>query len=111
VDPTHGDGRRRPLRADSSPGSGSLGGTVVARLIGLSPLRSFLACATAGIAVAILYASMGEPLRRWLDRREIGTDLRIAGAVVTLVVVLVLVKVVRRFARRAPPAGPEMTPK
>jgi hypothetical protein len=83
----------------------------VGRLLGLGSLRTFLATATAGVAVSFGYGWGGEALRYWLDHRQIGTGMRVAVALVALVVVVVLVRVIRHFARRtAAPSDASVTP-
>jgi uncharacterized membrane protein len=87
------------------PGSGSLGGCLIGRLIGLRPLRTFLATGIAGVLVALLYGWGGATLKEWLDREEVGWKVRAAGVVLFLLVVTLLVRFVRRFARTVPPGA------
>jgi uncharacterized membrane protein len=92
------------------PGSGVLGGCLVARVIGLSSLRAFLATVTAGIGVAWIYASVGRPLERWLDEEQIGLGFRLSAVVALILIVILLVRLTRRFAARVPPARPPGDP-
>jgi uncharacterized membrane protein len=89
------------------PGSGSLGGAMVARLIGLTRWVTFLVCAGAGALVSVVYAFSGDKLAQWLQARDVGVGPRLAGAAVFLLLVALLVRWVRRAARLGdePPAS------
>jgi hypothetical protein len=86
------------------PGSGSLGGSVVGRLLGLGPFRTFVATGTAGICVAALYGYSGKALEDAL--LGVPLPLRVAGAVVMLVLLGFLVRFLNSMARRTPAAEP-----
>jgi uncharacterized membrane protein len=85
------------------PGSGALGGSVVGRLVGLGPLRTFLATAIASIAVCAIYAAAGAPLARWLDAAKVGIVGRLVAVAGLLAVVYLMYRLVRRFAAKVPP--------
>jgi uncharacterized membrane protein len=84
------------------PGSGSLGGCIVGRLIGLGPLRTFLATGVAGIVVAIAYGYGGDRLGRFLDAKEIDTGQRLAGVGVVLVLLWLVMRFIGAVAKRTP---------
>lgn len=85
------------------PGSGSLGGSIIGRLIGLGPRRTFIATAAAGVLVAFGYGYFGETLKAWLDANQIGTGLRVAGLLASLLILWFAVKLLKSLAAKAPP--------
>ncbi len=86
------------------PGSSSLAGCVLGRLLGLSNLRSFLTVSVAGTVVCALYGWFGTGLQRWSRAHEMGFPARlaiVAGMVAVLVVALRWIT--RPRDRNAPP--------
>jgi uncharacterized membrane protein len=84
------------------PGSGSLGGCVVGRIVGLTRWRSFLTVTLAGAVVSVAYAAFGGALKAWLDARGLTTPFRVGGAVVAVLLLLGVVALLRRFFRTHP---------
>jgi hypothetical protein len=82
------------------PGSGAMGGAIVARLVGLAPLAGFLIVSLACAAVAAIYAASGTALKTWLDEAQVETAVRVGVALVVLLIVWVLVKMLRWFAQQ-----------
>jgi uncharacterized membrane protein len=83
------------------PGSGAMGGAIVARLVGLTPLAGFLVVSLACAAVAAIYAVSATALKNWLDDAHVETAVRVGGALVILLIAWLLVKLSRWFARQA----------
>lgn len=79
------------------PGSGSLGGCIVGRVIGLSALRCFLTVSVAGVVLAVASGLAGGALKAWLDAEEVRTPFRIAAAAVVIAIVWLLVHLLRRL--------------
>ena len=88
------------------PGSGTLIGSMVGRLIGLSRLGSFLAVATGGTLVCVAYGWFGDSWMRFSEAHALGMPVTIAGALAFLVVMALIG---RRLSGRAP--GPDTPPK
>jgi uncharacterized membrane protein len=80
------------------PGSGSLGGSIVGRLIGLSRRATALAVLAAGIAVCTAYAMLGEKVRRLLE--DVPWWAKVAGAVVGFSLLFLFLRWLRRGASR-----------
>ena len=87
------------------PGSGTLGGTIVGRLIGLSRWQSFLTTLGASVAVAGIYGAFGDRIHAWVHAHEISTPIRIGGLLALLVLVYGLFRWLVRIYRAEPPAG------
>jgi uncharacterized membrane protein len=60
------------------PGSGSLGGSLVGRLLGLKRITCFLTVSTAGLVVCLIYAVFGSTAASWAERHEVPLPWRIA---------------------------------
>jgi uncharacterized membrane protein len=88
------------------PGSGALGGSIVGRLLGISKFASFLAVTCAGVVVCVGYASAAQRLEPLIV--EAPTWMKVAGAVLFLVLVWLLVKVVQRMAGMEAPEGTQV---
>lgn len=88
------------------PGSGSLGGSVVGGLAGLSRMRTFLTVSIASAAVAVIYGVFAEGIRGWFDRHQVGIGARLGGLVALGIVLWLLFRWLRRVSRPAPvPVG------
>ena len=86
------------------PGSGTLGGSIVGRLVGLSRWGSFIAVAIGGSLVCFVYGWFGESLVRFGDAHRLTTVEKVGAAAVFLVVLAVIGKWIGR-RRRASTAG------
>ena len=86
------------------PGSGTLGGSIVGRLIGLSRVRSFLVSTLASAAAAMIYGAFGDRLRAWANAHSLSTPVRVAGLLVLLGIAWALWKWVSRMYRGSGPA-------
>ncbi len=87
------------------PGSGSLGGSIVGRLVGLSRIRCFLAVGIAGALVCLGYAWFGVEIDSWAKAHAVSVPVRIASVVASLVCVWLLLKWAGHLTRRRPTAG------
>jgi len=92
------------------PGSGSLGGSIVGRLIGLTRLRCFLTVTAAGVVVCLAYAWGGAGLAAWQTAHEIGIPVRLVSVAVALLAVWLLFKWIAHSTRVAPAVSPGPTP-
>ncbi len=72
------------------PGSGTLGGSIMGRLIGLSPLGSFLAVATGGTLVCLAYGWFGQTWMRFGEAHGLGMPVKIGGALAFLALMVLL---------------------
>ena len=88
------------------PGSGSLGGCLMGRLMGVSKLACAVAVSMAGMIVAVGYALLADELIDLLDHESIPNWARVAGALIVILLLVLIVRWVRRLAE-APlvPAG------
>ncbi|MHC5010475.1 MAG: small multi-drug export protein [Planctomycetota bacterium] len=91
------------------PGSGSFGGCLAGRIVGLTAWASFVIVSIAGAFVAVGYAAGGRALEKWLDANDLSTPVRVAGALVAIALVSLLVTIVRRLARAPLPSEAEGT--
>jgi hypothetical protein len=97
------------------PGSGSMGGSLVARLIGLSRTRAFVAVSAASAVVSAGYAAFGSAIEAFCRAHHVSLPVRIAGAVVALVLLVLALRwlsirhaLPRRAAALAPvPQNPD----
>jgi uncharacterized membrane protein len=78
------------------PGSGSLGGCVMARIVGMSKRASFLAVTFAGVAVCVAYAYGAHRIEPLVVHAELW--MKVAGAAVLLLIVWLLVRLLKRLA-------------
>ena len=83
------------------PGSGSLGGSILGRLIGLSRLGAFAAVSVGGGLVCLAYGAFGETFRRFGEANRLSTPVKIAGAAAFLLVLVVIGRLVGRRLRAA----------
>jgi uncharacterized membrane protein len=88
------------------PGSGSFGGCIIGRLVGLSRLRSFVTVSIAGLIVCVAYGWFGRRVETWADENEIPIPVRLAVALAFLGLIWL---VGRWIARRGEPAKPPST--
>jgi uncharacterized membrane protein len=84
------------------PASGTIGGAVIGRLLGLSRLHCFLAVAVGSAAAAMLYALFGAGIVHWTKGTEIPAWVRIA----TVLGLLVGIGLLARFMAKASKRGP-----
>jgi len=84
------------------PGSGTLGGSIMGRLIGLSRLGSFLAVAAGGTLVCVAYGWFGATWLRFSEAHRLGMPIQIGGALAFLALVVFLG---RRLARNDDTGG------
>lgn len=80
------------------PGSGSFGGCITGRILGLTPRRCFVTVSIAGAVVAIAYAYFGQGLEAFFDSRHWGWPVRLLLLLVVLGLAAWLVRWVRRLA-------------
>jgi uncharacterized membrane protein len=78
------------------PGSGTLGGCVVARLIGFSHVRTWLTVTVAGAGVCGAYAWFGSYLHDWVE--GISMPVKIAGLVVVFLALWLAVRALVRLS-------------
>lgn len=90
------------------PGSGTLVGSMVGRLIGLSPLGSFLAVAAGGTVVCVAYGWFGDAWMRFAEAHRLGVPVTVAGSLAFLALMALLGRRLARDARgaSAPPHRP-----
>jgi hypothetical protein len=86
------------------PASGSIGGSVVGRLVGLSRFVCFLAVAGASVFVVVVYAAFGGAVKALLEARGLPLPLRVALAVAALAAVVLVVRWLVRLGTRSPGA-------
>lgn len=72
------------------PGSGTLGGSIMGRLVGLSRTASFLAVGLGGVLVCMLYGYFGERLRVFGEAHQLPLAVKVAGALVFVVLLSLL---------------------
>lgn len=82
------------------PGSGTLGGSLVARLVGLTPFVSFVTVSIAGVIVAALYGLFGAAVH------DLPLWLQATGAAVLLLAFTLLGRWLVRQGRTAPQSPP-----
>ncbi len=88
------------------PGSGTLGGSIMGRLAGLSRTASFLAVGLGGVVVCLLYGWGGESFRRFADEHRLGLPVKIAVAALFLTVLALIGRWLARQGRASePPAA------
>ena len=83
------------------PGSSSLAGCVLGRLIGLTNLRAFLTVSLAGTVVSAIYGWFGTGLQRWSRAHEMGFATRLAIVTATIVALVLLLRWITRPRRRS----------
>ena len=81
------------------PGSGSLGGCIVGRIIGVSRWASFVSVSIAGMIVAVAYAMLTDKLKHFLDKENVPWWVRVIGLIFVLLMVWLMIKLIRRLAR------------
>ena len=79
------------------PASGTIGGAIVGRIVGLSRLHCFLAVAVGSVAASMVYALSGAGIVHWTKGHEIPAWARVA----TVLGLLVGFAFLGRFAARA----------
>ncbi|MGE0190831.1 MAG: small multi-drug export protein [Planctomycetota bacterium] len=80
------------------PGSGALGGSIVGRLIGLSRRATALAVTWAGVIVCLVYAMLGEKVRKAVE--DVPLWIKIGGGVLGLALIWLFLRWLRRAAAR-----------
>jgi uncharacterized membrane protein len=85
------------------PGSGTLGGSIMARIIGLSRTASCVVVGAGSLVVCLLYGWFGEQLRVFGDEHELPTWAKVAGALAFVGAMALL----GRWLARRPRPGPE----
>jgi putative small multi-drug export protein len=89
------------------PASGSIGGSVVGRLVGLSRFSCFLAVAGASVFVVVVYAAFGGAVKALLEARGVPLPLRIALALAALAAVVLVVRWLVRLGTRPGAPSPD----
>jgi uncharacterized membrane protein len=93
------------------PGSGSFGGSLVGRLIGLTRLRCFLTVAAAGVLVCLSYAGFGTGLDALGERFNAGWPVRVGVVALLLLLLWLVLRWVAKMLRTpAKPAARPATP-
>lgn len=92
------------------PASGTIGGSVMGRLLGLRRFPCFLAVSLGSIAAAALYAYGGAGLARWTQRHDVPAWARVLMVVGVLVGMGLLGRFAIRAAKRAPTASEPKPP-
>ncbi|MFM8980947.1 MAG: small multi-drug export protein [Planctomycetia bacterium] len=90
------------------PGSGTLGGSLVARIVGLKRKVGFLAVSAGGLAVTVVYGQFGDAVASLAESYELGVPAKVAlalGFVASLWIVGKLVIRLGRETRRPEPAA------
>lgn len=88
------------------PGSGTLGGSLMGRLIGLTRRATFVAVMVAGLAVTALYGWFGNALQRFGERHALTLPVKIAGALAFVVLVVAVGRLLARAGRQTAPPAP-----
>lgn len=91
------------------PGSGSLGGAIMGRIVGVSRFATTLSVSLAGIVVSVGYAYAATSLGKKLNQDEVPIWMRVAGLVLVLVLVWFMIKLLRKFGTMEEPEVAETT--
>lgn len=81
------------------PGSGTLGGSVMGLLAGLSRTATFLSVGLGGMIVCLLYGWFGEHFRRFADEHHLGLGVKLAVAAAFLTALTLLGRWLARQSR------------
>ncbi len=93
------------------PGSGTLGGSLVARILGLKRKVGFLAVSAGGLAVTVVYGKFGEAVAGLAESYELGMRGKVALALGFIASLWIVGKLVVRMGREPrPPAPPGASP-
>ncbi len=90
------------------PGSGTFGGSLFARLLGLTRKIAFLSVALGGVAVTLAYGWFGDELHLLAERYQLGAPTKIAIGLGLLAILWLVGRALMRSAPEAPrtPAPP-----
>jgi hypothetical protein len=88
------------------PGSGTLGGSIVGRIIGLSRLGTFVSVSVGGILVCLAYGWFGASLLRFGERHQLSMPVKVAGALAFLLVLTAIGRVLGRKSRATTASDP-----
>lgn len=88
------------------PGSGTLGGSLVARIVGLRRKVGFLAVSAGGLAVTVVYGQFGDAVAALAESHELGLGAKLAVAAGFVASLWIVGKLVIRMGRDARPAAP-----
>ena len=81
------------------PGSGTLGGSILGRIIGLSRLGNFVAVSVGGVLVCFAYGWFGESLLRFGEAHQLSMPVKIAGVAAFVLVLALLGRMLARKSR------------
>jgi len=90
------------------PGSGTVGGSIMGRIVGLTRRASFVAVTIGGVAVTLAYGYFSDELTRLSERYRLGTPAKVGVGLAFVAALWLIGKLIARLGRTpaAAPAGP-----
>jgi uncharacterized membrane protein len=86
------------------PGSGTMGGSVMGRILGLTRRVAFLSVSAGGVVVTLAYGYFGDEITRLSERYQLTTPIKIAVALGFLGLLWLIGKAIARLGRDPTPA-------
>ena len=87
------------------PGSGTMGGSVMGRILGLTRRVAFLSVSLGGVIVTLAYGRFGDEITRLSERYELSTEAKVAVALGFLLSLWLIGKGIAWMGRPAPAAA------
>jgi uncharacterized membrane protein len=87
------------------PGSGTVGGSLMGRILGLTRRATFLSVSLGGVAVTLAYGRFGDEIQRLSERYELGTPAKVGVALALVAGLWLIGKAIARLGAETPPSA------